>query len=139
MKNIFVCDTNIFISALLSKKSPPRQAINYIKSISGNLALSTETFNELAEVLQRPKFDNIISLENRSLFLRETLEVASLFDILEEVNICRDPKDNKFLDVAIASSADYLITGDEDLLVLESIKNTPIISPREFIDLLDID
>lgn len=134
MHNIFICDTNVLVSSLFRRNSPPSEAITYIKSITGGLAFSDETFQELSEVLQRPKFDKFISVQTRRIFLEEIQEVASFYEILQKTDICRDPKDNKFLDVALASHTEYLITGDEDLLVLESIGNTAIITPRNFVD-----
>lgn len=139
MNNIFICDTNVLVSSLFRKNSPPQKTVHHIKSTVGYLAFSDETFQELAEVLKRSKFDKFIAKEKRVTFLEEIQEVALNCEILQHVDLCRDPKDNKFLDVAIASYADYLITGDEDLLVLESIGNTFIITPRKFIEIHNLD
>lgn len=136
MKNnsVYICDTNIFLSALLSKKSPPFKSVDFVID-HAFFAFSRETMNELEEVLFRPKFDKFISREKREKFLQKIVGCSIFFEIYQMVDICRDPKDNKFLDVAIASYADYLITGDDDLLVLENIGNTSIITPRTFVDM----
>jgi predicted nucleic acid-binding protein len=55
----------------------------------------------------------------------------------ERINACRDPKDNKFLEVAVAGQAEVLVSGDEDLLVLHPFRGIPIVSPAEFLELLD--
>ena len=130
----YVCDTNVLLSSLFSEKSPPAQAIKQIR-LNGFFAFSSETFAELEEVLSRPKFDKYISKETRETFIKQIKALSIWYEIYQKVDFCRDPKDNKFLDVAIASYSDYLITGDEDLLVLENIGNTSIITPRTFIDM----
>jgi uncharacterized protein len=48
--------------------------------------------------------------------------------------ICRDPKDNMFLELALSGNADLIISGDNDLLVLNQFRGIPVITPREFID-----
>jgi putative PIN family toxin of toxin-antitoxin system len=130
----YICDTNILVSSLISRNSPPAQTIDYIKN-TGLFAFSSETFSELEEVLNRPKFDKFMSKEIRIQFFQKIRPFIIFYDIYQKVDFCRDPKDNKFLDVAIASYADYLITGDEDLLVLKNIGNTSIITPRTFMEI----
>jgi len=130
----YVGDTNVLLSSFISKKSPPARVIEHIIH-DGFFAFSAETFAELDEVLNRPKFDRFISKEDRTNFINQIKAICILYEIYQPVDLCRDPKDNKFLDVAIASYADYLITGDDDLLVLENIGNTSIITPRTFVDM----
>jgi len=130
----YICDTNILLSSLISKTSPPAQTVDYIRE-HGMFSFSQETLIEFEGVLKRPKFDKFLSKEKRSNFINEIFELSVFYEVNQKVDICRDPKDNKFLDVAIASYADYLITGDDDLLVIERIGNTSIITPREFVDI----
>jgi len=132
--SVCICDTNVFLSALLSKTSPPNRSVRYLLA-NGMLAFSKETLDELEEVFSRKKFDKYIPRAERAFFIENVKQNSLVYEIHHSVDICRDPKDNKFLDVAIASYADYLITGDEDLLVLEAIGNTTIITPREFINI----
>ena len=64
-------------------------------------------------------------------------QIAKVMTIIEKnvtVNVCRDPKDNMFLECAIAANAYYLVSGDSDLLVLEKIKEIPIITVNQFFD-----
>lgn len=129
----YICDTNILLSSLLSKTSPPALTIDYIRKY-GMFSFSQETLTEFEEVLKRPKFDKFLSIETRQNFINEIFELSVFYEVKQKLELCRDPKDNKFLDVAISSSADYLITGDDDLLVLDRIDHTAIITPREFID-----
>ena len=130
----YICDTNVLVSSLFSKNSPPSEVIKYIIK-NGFLAFSEETFSEFEEVLNRPKFDKFISKEKRISFIEQVRSICWRYEIFQKIDLCRDPKDNKFLDVAIASYADYLITGDEDLLILEGIGNTSIITPRIFVEI----
>lgn len=130
----YICDTNVLLSSLLSKKSPPSEVVKYIIK-NGFLAFSDETFSEFEEVFNRPKFDKFISKEKRIRFIEQVRSICWRYGIFQKIDLCRDPKDNKFLDVAIASYADYLITGDDDLLILKGIGNTSIITPRKFIEI----
>jgi len=132
MNRTFVCDTNVFISNLLVKGSAPAQTVEFIQR-NGFFAFSQATLDELVTVLKREKFDQFITWEKREAFYQEMTQISRLFPIHTPVFLCRDAKDNKFLEAALASHSDYLVTGDEDLLVIKEIGNTPIITPREFI------
>lgn len=133
MDKNYICDTNVLISSIFSKNTPPSLTVDFIQE-NGFFAFSHETFSELSEVINREKFDKFSPREKRKEFLETIRNISNLYEIIRKVEICRDPKDDKFLDVAIASYADYLITGDEDLLVLKSIGDTAIITPRAFIE-----
>jgi uncharacterized protein len=58
---------------------------------------------------------------------------STTLSVISKFNICRDPKDNMFLDLGFASKADYIISGDKDLLSLERFENCKIVLPSEFI------
>ena len=95
---------------------------------------SEETFQELQITLSRSKFDRYVSLQVRSEFIFRLRLASELVEILERVDLCRDEKDNKFLEVAINGRADYLITGDNDLLVLRPFQDVKIMTVNEFLD-----
>ena len=95
-------------------------------------AMSDETFSELVEVLLRPKFDRFVSLESRQATLEAIAYAAKWFTPNESVEACRDPRDNKFLELAMTCRAAYLITGDEDLLILNPFGKTRILTLSEF-------
>ncbi len=133
MTNIFVFDTNTLISAHLLPSSTNRQAFD-LAFEKGILVHSKETFTEFTEVFTRPKFDKYISLEDRLDAIR-LLELRSQFiEITSPVIACRDPKDDKFLSLALTIKADSIITGDKDLLVLHPFREIPILNPTDFID-----
>ncbi len=131
--NRYVIDTNLLISAVLLEKSPPDIGIRYIDESGGTLVFSIETFEEFKSVLMRPKFDRYVSSEKR----REVISLlASSGDFVQPdvlFSLCRDVKDNKFLEVAVAADVDCLITGDKDLLVLKKIEGIPIMRLTDFL------
>lgn len=86
----------------------------------GVLLLSEATLTELADVLSRPKFDPYVSIEARRQFLGLLGGIARVIPIRHRVQVCRDPKDDMLLHVALNGEAQFLITGDQDLLVLDS-------------------
>ena len=64
------------------------------------------------------------------------LKEPELVAITEQINDCRDPNDNKFLELAVCGNADVLVTGDDDLLVLNPFRRIAIVKPRDFLSSL---
>ena len=83
--------------------------------------------------MNRAKFDKYVSLTIRSEFMFRLKLESELIEIIEQVNLCRDTKDNQFLEVAMNGNADYLITGDQDLLVLRPFQEIQIMTVQEFL------
>ena len=127
-----VADNNVLVSAAILD-GVPRQALDKLL-LNGTILFSIKALEELAEVLDRKKFDRYLPRKERLNFIRDLLEVAELVRITETINICRDPKDNMLLELTISGGADYLITGDSDLLVLNPFRGIAILTPREFLD-----
>lgn len=133
MTKIFVFDTNSLVSAHLLPQSVTRKAFD-IALEKGILVHSRETFSELIDVFTRPKFDKYISLEDR-LNAISIIEIKSqLIEVTVPVIACRDPKDDKFLTLALSIKADCIITGDKDLLVLHPFREIPILTPADFLN-----
>lgn len=130
-----VFDTNVLISGLLSSGSISQKIFDYAEANS-EILISEETFQELAEVLTRPKFDRYITLEKRAKLLKFLSIKAEIIKITTKITACRDPKDNKFLEVALHGNANYLLSGDQDLLILNPFEEIPIITPAEFINIV---
>jgi len=128
----FVVDTNVLVSRLLAPRSIAARAVDQALA-RGNLLGSEETLAELAEVLARPKFDPYVSRADRREFIRLLGGVMQLVPIIRRVAACRDPRDDKFLDVALAGEAAAIICGDKDLLVLKPWHGIPILTPAAFI------
>ena len=97
------------------------------------LLVSEATMNELADVLSRPKVDRYISLEDRQQFLRLLGRIAEFAADMYTVRECRDPKDDKFLEVALSGKADLILTGDADLLTLNPWRGIAILSAAEYL------
>jgi putative PIN family toxin of toxin-antitoxin system len=132
MNNLFwVFDTNILLSALLNNRSSPANAL--LARETGTLLVSPELSEEYFSVFTRPKFDKYLSLATRISFLENILSNALSIHISEHVTACRDPKDNMFLSVALSAAADGIISGDQDLLVLNPFNNIPVLTPAEFL------
>jgi putative PIN family toxin of toxin-antitoxin system len=129
----FVIDTNILVSSILISSSKPDYALKKVRNI-GNILLSETTFQELEEILYRPKFDRYVSLITRIEFITKLKSESNLIKISEKITICRDPKDDKFLELAVNDQANFIITGDEDLLVLNPFRNIEIITVNEFLN-----
>jgi len=129
----FVFDTNVLVSAALFPGSVPRQAIDKAMGL-GKLILSERVAEELAEILGRERFDRYVSQLSRNRFLATLIAQADILDIHEFLQVCRDPKDDKFLDLAVAGEATCIVTGDKDLLVLDPFRGIPIVTPRRFLD-----
>ena len=127
-----VFDNNVLISAVLLGGSA-RQAFNKLID-NGSVLVSVSVLLELAEVLNRPKFDKYVTQDERMRFLVSFLKVAEMVEIRETIVACRDPKDDKFLELAVSGRANFLVTGDKDLLDLNPFRGLKILTPREFLD-----
>ena len=129
----FLLDTNVTVSAAIMPRSVPRRAFDKALA-SGEPLMSVPVLDELTEILARERFDRYASRERRDRFLATLVERAIFPTIRESFQACRDPKDDKFLDLAVAGAATCLITGDKDLVVLDPFHGIPIMTPRRFLD-----
>jgi putative PIN family toxin of toxin-antitoxin system len=131
MKNRFVFDTNVLVSAILFPESLPAKALDVAVS-EGDLYRSYVTELELVRTLTKPKFVKYITESEIELAVESYLRASKVVEVIFHIQACRDPKDNKFLDVAVSSVADCLITGDDDLLTLHPFRGVDILTPRDF-------
>jgi len=95
--------------------------------------------DELVDVLNRPRISRKYGLSQDDIktVLSLILLRGEAVTPVRSITACRDPKDNKFLEVAVAGQADVLVSGDEDLLVLHPFEGVPILQPFEFLQQLD--
>jgi uncharacterized protein len=126
-----VVDTNVLVSRLILPESISAQALGRTES-NARLLISEATMYELADVLSRAKFDRYVSLEDRKGFIERLTQIAEMVPIIQVVRDCRDPKDNKFLEVALNGRADAIITGDKDLLGMNRWRGIEILSPHDY-------
>lgn len=130
-----VVDTGVAVSAALLPRSLPRRAFDLASSL-GRLLVSDQTVAELDEVLRRPKFDKYVSEARRLEFLAALVRDAELVEVSDVVTNCRDPKDNKFLELAISGRGSHIVSGDQDLLVLHPFRGVQILSPQSLVSAL---
>jgi len=89
--------------------------------------------NELADVLAKAKFDPYVTREQRAQFIRLIANTAEFVPVIHRVRECRDPTDDKFLEVDLNGQADLIITGDADLLALHPWREIAIMSPVDYL------
>ncbi len=130
--NKVILDTNLWISFLISKSLG--QIDKLIKERKVTLIFSIESIEEFVEVANRPKFKKHFSKKDIDHLLDRFDQYGELNLVRSNIQICRDKKDNFLLSLAVDSKADYLVTGDDDLLVLEKIESTKIMTFRNFIE-----
>lgn len=121
-----ILDTNLWISYLIS-----RRLINIdvlLEKRAVKLIFSAESIAEFIDVSNRPKFRKFFSEEDISALINLLEYYSEIVEVRSEVNICRDAKDNFLLALAKDSDADYLVTGDKDLLEIDSFEGTKIVS-----------
>lgn len=125
-----VVDTNVIVSAAFKESSWPASVIRWVGNFGG-LLKSTATEQEVFKVLQRPRIArNTVPLFN--LRLRQIFDDAALVTIIERIAACRDPKDDKFLELVVNGRADVIGSRDADLLVLDGFRGITIITPAAF-------
>ncbi|MEM1268508.1 MAG: putative toxin-antitoxin system toxin component, PIN family [Bacteroidota bacterium] len=127
-----VFDTNVLISAALSPKGTSRKAVDYAVRTQ-QLLLSKATYAELADVLDRPHLQRYLSAGSKAEFTSRLMTLGEWIEPSERIAACRDPKDDKFLELAVAGKAEYLVSGDQDLLVLHPFRDILILSPQAFL------
>jgi uncharacterized protein len=126
-----VLDTNVLVSAALKQKSMPGMAALVVER-RGGLLKSLATEQQLFEVVARPYFDALIDPDTQA-WLKKLMATAELVTITERIVACRDPTDDKFLELAVNGHADLIVTGDGDLLALNPFREIPIMTPAVFV------
>ena len=138
MKPRIILDTNVLISAIFFDTGNEAKILDQVIKGEAALVSSLDTLQELRETLAAPRFQ------------LTTLEVLNIFQLIVSISEivlappnaevkCRDTDDQKFLDCAAGGNADFLITGDGDLLEIRRLGRTKIITARELIRLLKRD
>lgn len=127
-----VADTNVLVSRLILPESLPAQVLRQVE-LNSLLLFSESTMYELADVLSRQKFDRYLSLDDRRGFVERLGKIGEFIPIIQLVRECRDPKDDKFLEVALNGRADVIITGDADLRAMHPWREIAILSPADYL------
>ncbi|MBP7961280.1 MAG: putative toxin-antitoxin system toxin component, PIN family [Caldilineaceae bacterium] len=138
-----IIDTNVVVSGLISPKGAPRRILDAWENGSFTLLYSVAIVKEIQGVLNRAWLQRRMAHVPNLIpdLLKTIIRKGELIDVsdreIETPSALRDPFDEKFLICALLGHADYLVTGDKDLLVLETIGATQIVSPTFFADVLD--
>lgn len=133
-----VVDTSVLVRAIIRPQGTVGPIIKQLQAGAYIYLYSAEVLEELADVLSRPRLHQKYALDSAAtatllklLWLR-----GERLDPQVQVVACRDPKDNKLLELAIAGRAEAIVTGDLDLLVLNPFEGIPILGPAAFLRLL---
>lgn len=132
-QNRVVIDTNVWLSAALSPTGAPSQVIRHVLAF-GIPVFSEATFAELETRIWKPKFDRYLSMPTRQGILHDARAVGLWVGISEDIAVrcfSRDADDDKFLHAALAASANWLVTGDQDLLVISADLGVHIVTPTQ--------
>lgn len=125
-----IIDTNLWISFLITKQFCFLDTLLFKQKVK--LIFSDELLAEFIEVSKRPKLSKFFKNKDLEQLIEVINNYAIFCDVNTTVDVCRDEKDNFLLALAKESKADYLLTGDKDLLVLEKFEKTKIMTISEF-------
>ncbi len=133
IKHRIIIDTNLWISYLLTKELSKIDTLlkgNYV-----TLLFSQELLEEFIAVSHRPKFKKYFSNTDINELLSKINNKAEYIHVKSLINVCRDPKDNFLLSLAKDGKATHLITGDRDLLVLNKLGKTKILTIMDYFEI----
>jgi len=128
----FVFDTSVLVSAAIFRRSIPREALTQAVNF-GQVVATTQTLEELLEVLQRRKLAKYLTDHERVQFISDLAVVVETVVVTHAVHDCRDAKDNKILEAALSGNAGFIVTGDMDLLTLHPYRGIDILTPQMFL------
>jgi putative PIN family toxin of toxin-antitoxin system len=132
-------DTNVFVSGLISRRGAPREIIDAWVSETFTLVTSPYLISKLRRVLTYPRIAGRLQLtevELQVLFHALSTKSAVTAGALDLPGVTRDPKDDPLIACAGEGNADYVVSGDEDILVLESYDGVKMINPAQFVVIL---
>ena len=121
-----IIDTNLWISFLITKNFTRLDEINFSKKCV--LIFSRELLEEFLTVAKRPKFRRFFSSSDIEEILETIQEYAEFIEVTSKTEVCKDPKDNFLLSLSLDGNADFLLTGDNDLLILTKFRKTSIVT-----------
>ncbi|RYE35760.1 MAG: putative toxin-antitoxin system toxin component, PIN family [Sphingobacteriaceae bacterium] len=130
-KDRIIIDTNLWISFLLTNNFTKLDAV--FTAHNSTLLFSEELLSEFLEVASRPKFQKYFSSTDLQNALEQINIYAEFINVNSEISLCRDPKDNFLLSLALDGKATHLITGDKDLLEINRFENTEIITISSYL------
>jgi putative PIN family toxin of toxin-antitoxin system len=133
MKQRIVVDTNVYVSRLLREGSMAGQAVARAWTEATTL-VSIATLEELRAVLMREKFARYFRRAQIDPYVTQVWNLGLQIVDAPPIRACRDPKDDKFLEVAVHGQADAIVTGDQDMLDLNPFRGIAILAPRQYVE-----
>lgn len=130
-----ILDTNFFMNYLITNKLTKLDDL--IESQTLKIIFSAELLNELVEMTKREKFKVVFNDKDLQKLLTQLKIFGSFVNVKSNVTVCSDHKANFLLALAKDGRADFLISSDKDLIVLENFENTKIVAPREFLEMFN--
>jgi hypothetical protein len=134
-----VLDTNVLVSAAIVRSSPPGQILAELKLRAFEAITTPDLLQELEDVTRRPQLLTRLAWteEDRQVFLNDYGDAAVKVQPTASLTVIKeDPDDNRVLEAAVAGEADYIVTGDKDLLNLDAFEGIRILTPAQFVALL---
>ncbi len=134
-----VIDPNLLVSYLLTHRGPIARIIDFhLAGEDFTFLVCLQLLEELDRVVRYPKLQRYFDAETGLRFVALVAALGEPIDLPDELpRIVRDPKDDYLVACALAGEADFLVSGDEDLLHLQKAGKTLILSARQFLDLLE--
>lgn len=127
-----VLDTNILVSALISRSGPPGQLLTLVQQRRATLVTSCAQIDELRDVLSRDRLKPYIHAGDAQDLLATLDAVAQLATELPKVSTSPDPDDNAILATAIAGNAELIVSGDKPhMLALHALEGIPIVTAKD--------
>jgi len=128
-----VIDTNVVVSALLVKGYSSRIIYDLVLEKKIILCLSAEVWEEYVDVLHRDKFAKYPSfVNNAEIVLSKAEELSLNYEPAVAIDVLKDKEDNKFLELAVTSKAEYLITGNKNDFEITEYGSVKIVSPKGY-------
>ena len=134
-----VVDTNILVRAVIKPTGSVGPVLERLRDKDYLLIYSEPLLSEFIDVINRPRIRDKYHITPEDISTVVALLILRGREIrsVERIEMCRDPKDNMVLEAAVAAEAQVIVSGDEDLLTLDPFKETPIVSPSKFLEMLD--
>lgn len=131
-----IIDTNVLISALIQRNYPNFILYNYVLDNAVEICISDELFKEYFDVLNRPKFNKYPDFISKAEFVLTQIESkATKFYPSKRLDVISDNPDNRLLELAVESKADFIITGNTTDFTMTEFQGTKIVTPKEYWDL----
>lgn len=132
-----VIDTNVIVSAVIGKSATLVKIYNAFVNNLFTPILSPVLQEEILNVVRKPRIKRYFRAKEIKRF-KELIKIDAILVIpTKKISLCRDKEDNILLETALEAKADFIVTGDQDLLILKSCLGIPIINPRQFSDILN--